>query len=267
MKIYFVDSFTNTYFKGNPAAVCFPEVIVSDERMQCIASEIGYSETAFLTPVTEESYHIRFFTPITEIPICGHATLAAARILFTQTKRSALNFQTKAKVDLHTYQHNGNLCMQFPLLSTRVIPTPVDLCHALGITTPISTQYNEDYKIILIEIENTTDLAQLQPNAPALLQAYSGINGVVVTAASKTDEYDFHYRYFWPWSGTLEDPVTGGVHTFLSPYWANKLHKSELNCYQSSSRGGNMLTIISEPSVIICGNTVITFMGEWLTEQ
>jgi len=263
MKTYFVDSFTNQKFKGNPAAVCIYKNDLGDAIMQHIASEIGFSETAFLKELNRGIYSIRFFTPKKEIPLCGHATLASSKILFDSTDLEYINFLNCENVELKICKHEQQIVMQFPIHDTEEIEVPQPVLDALGITSMLNRKYSPKNKIILIEMRGTDALSNLQPNFQALLQSYSGINGVLVTAQADGTEYDFHYRYFWPWAGTNEDPVTGGVQTFLTKYWAMKLGKNRLSAFQSSARTGMMKTELLEDSVLIFGEAVIIFEGEF----
>lgn len=263
MKTYFVDSFTNEKFKGNPAAVCIIENNLAENAMQNIATEIGFSETAFIKKVSDNTYSIRFFTPKMEIPLCGHATLASSKIIFDSTSLDSISFINIDKVELKIEKSGTKIKMQFPVYETEEIAVPNALLHALGITETINKRYSPANKIIVLEIKDTKVLANLSPDFPALLNSYDGINGVLVTAQSHSDDFDFHYRYFWPWAGTNEDPVTGGVQTFLTKYWAAKLNKNTLNAFQSSSRTGIMNTEIIEDKVFIYGEAVIMFEGEF----
>ncbi|WP_336518193.1 PhzF family phenazine biosynthesis protein [Pollutibacter soli] len=262
MKIYFVDSFTREKFKGNPAAVCFLEDELPDSTMQDIAIEIGFSETAFVSKGNGDKYRIRFFTPKKEIPLCGHATLAASKIMFDQSDRQEIRFINCEDTELHIGKADDKIVMQFPVYDTEEISVPRTLLNALGITEMENSRLSERNKIILIEIDNAEKLASLRPDYMALLTSYTGINGVLVTSVSTDNVYDFHYRYFWPWAGTNEDPVTGGVQTFLTKYWAEKLGKTRLNCFQSSERTGYMTTEYRDDKVLIYGDAVIILEGE-----
>lgn len=263
MKTYFVDSFTNEKFKGNPAAVCIVETNLDNKAMQDIATEIGFSETAFIKKTADGVYTIRFFTPKIEIPLCGHATLAASKIIFDTTSLDAISFINIDKVEFKIEKSGTKIKIQFPVYDTEEIEVPNKLLNALGIDEIIDKKYSPNNKIILIEIKDTKFLADLQPDFPSLLKSHDGINGVLVTAYSGNDDFDFHYRYFWPWAGTNEDPVTGGVQTFLTKYWAKKLNKNKLNAFQSSSRTGKMNTEINQDKVFIYGEAVIVFEGEF----
>ncbi|HEX6849131.1 MAG TPA: PhzF family phenazine biosynthesis protein [Chitinophagaceae bacterium] len=261
MKIYFVDSFTTEKFKGNPAAVCIPATRLDNDTMQKIASEIGFSETAFIDHLAGNTYSIRFFTPKIEIPLCGHATLAAAKIIFDSADRKTITFINCDDVEFPIEKAGDKLKMQFPVYELEEIDVRQKLLDALGIKEILNKRYNPETKIVLLEIISAGDLANLNPDFAALLDSCTGIHGVLVTAISNTDEFDFHYRYFWPWAGTNEDPVTGGVQTFLAKYWALKLNKTKLKAYQSSLRTGSMDIELLEDRVYILGEAVTMLEG------
>lgn len=262
MKTYFVDSFTNQKFKGNPAAVCIAESDLDAGSMQSIATEIGFSETAFIKKIAGNTYSIRFFTPKMEISLCGHATLASSKIIFDTTTLQSIIFINIENVELKIGKANDKIVMEFPVYETTETEVPQPLLDALGIDQTLNTRFCSDRKIILIEIGDPGLLANLKPDFLALVNSYSGINGVLVTALSAGPDYDFHYRYFWPWAGTNEDPVTGGVQTFLTKYWAAKLHKNKLSSFQSSLRTGMMTTELLAGKVLIYGQAVTVFEGE-----
>lgn len=262
MKTYFVDSFTNQKFKGNPAAVCIAESNLDGIAMQNIATEIGFSETAFIKKIDSNTYNIRFFTPKMEISLCGHATLASSKIIFDTTTLQNIIFINSENVELKIGKANDKIVMQFPVYETTEIDVPQSVLDAIGIDKTVDTRFSPDRKIILIEINNSDTLANLKPDFLALVNSYSGINGVLVTAQSNSPDFDFHYRYFWPWAGTNEDPVTGGIQTFLTKYWATKLTKNKLKAFQSSLRTGMMTTELLEDKVLIYGDAVTVFEGE-----
>lgn len=264
MKTYFVDSFTNEKFKGNPAAVCLPDITLDAESMQNIAAEIGFSETAFIKQITGNTYSIRFFSPKTEIPLCGHATLASSKIVFSTTSFDTIKFINHDNVELDIEKEGHKIKMQFPVYDTEPTEVPQKMLDALGISETIVKRYSPNNKIILIEIESAQELANLKPDFTALINSHTGISGVLVTAVSDHENFNFHYRYFWPWSGTNEDPVTGGVQTFLTKYWATRLNKNKLNAYQSSLRTGTMSTELLENKVSITGEAVIVLEGNFI---
>ncbi len=263
MKTYFVDSFTNQKFKGNPAAVCITEGNLDSTAMQSIATEIGFSETAFIKKIADNVYSIRFYTPKQEIPLCGHATLAASKIIFDTTTLENINFINCENVELKIEKKNEKIVMQFPVYETHEIDVPKSILDAIGIDKTINTRFSPKNKIILIEIDDSDILADLKPDFIALINSYSGINGVLVTAQSNNPDFDFHYRYFWPWAGTNEDPVTGGIQTFLTKFWATKLNKNKFKAFQSSLRTGTMATELIQDKVLIYGEAVTVFEGEF----
>ena len=266
MRTYFVDSFTNQQFKGNPAAVCIVESDLESGTMQNIATEIGFSETAFIKQISEKTYSIRFYTPKKEIPLCGHATLAASKIIFEIAALEDINFINCENIELKIEKAGDKIVMQFPVYDTSEISVPESVFNALGIDKATDTRFSSKNKIILIEINDSKKLADLKPDFLALINSYSGINGVLVTAKSNNTDFDFHYRYFWPWAGTNEDPVTGGVQTFLTKYWAKKLGKNKFKAFQSSSRTGMMATELVDDKVFIYGEAVITFEGKFKSD-
>ncbi len=264
MKTYFVDSFTNEKFKGNPAAVCLPDKELTIDTMQSIAAEIGFSETAFIKQIADKTYSIRFFTPKIEIPLCGHAALASSKIIFDTTQFESIKFINCNNVELFIEKVENKIKMQFPVHDTEEIEVPKNMLAALKISEIVNKRYSPVNKIILIEIKSSAELANLKPDFAALVNSYSGINGVLVTAVSNSENFDFHYRYFWPWAGTDEDPVTGGVQTFLTKYWSVKLNKSKLNAYQSSLRTGTMRTEFLQDKVCILGEAVTVLEGDFI---
>ncbi|MEO6404060.1 MAG: PhzF family phenazine biosynthesis isomerase, partial [Ferruginibacter sp.] len=155
MKTYFVDSFTNEKFKGNPAAVCIDENNLVDKTMQEIATEIGFSETAFLKKLSDKTYSIRFFTPKMEISLCGHATLASSKIIFDTTSLNSIIFININHVELFIEKSGRKIKMQFPVYETEDTEVPQEMLNALGISEIVNKRYSPNNKIILIEIRDT----------------------------------------------------------------------------------------------------------------
>jgi PhzF family phenazine biosynthesis protein len=264
MRTYFIDSFTNEPFKGNPAAVCFIDNSIDTMKMQNIAKEVGFSETAFINKDSvANTYGIRYFSPKKEIPLCGHATLASAKVIFETTDTDQLLFITGENLKLPIKRSEGEIVMEFPIYDTTPLQVPSSMLLALGIEQVIESLYSPKNKIILLEIADSQALAALKPDFNALMNSYQNINGVLVTAPSHTKEYDFHYRYFWPWAGTNEDPVTGGVQTFLAKHWAKKLNKKRLRAFQSSERTGFMTVELQDDKVLIFGEALIVLDGQF----
>jgi len=267
MKTYIVDSFTNEYFKGNPAGVCFPEHEISEDNMQLIAKELGLSETAFLKQVGKTaSYKIRYFSPKMEIPLCGHATLASAKVLFKDTGADKIHFITIENLELVATKHGEEITMEFPVYETEAASAPAAMLKALGLTTVSNTVFSPQNKVMMLEISSPQVLADLNPDFNALKPSHDGIRGVLVTAPAVDNGYDYHYRFFWPWAGTNEDPVTGGVQTFLAKYWGEKLNKKKMKAFQSSSRTGYMNIALQHEKVLLTSRAVIILEGNLIFE-
>jgi len=265
MKTFIVDSFTSEAFKGNPAGVCFPEFEISEEKMLQIAQELGLSETAFVRQTGHSYiYTIRYFSPKKEIPLCGHATLASAKVIFGNNEANEIHFTTIEGLDLLIKRNGEGITMQFPVYDTVAADVSTEMLDALGLATVKNVTYSPKNKIILLEIESTATLAGLKPDFAALLKSYEGINGVLVTAPGMDGIYDYHYRYFWPWAGTNEDPVTGGVQTFLAKYWSQRLNKGVMKAFQASARTGYMDIELHDDKVLLTGLAVIIFEGQIL---
>lgn len=263
MKTFIVDSFTDQPFKGNPAGVCLAESSLSDATMLQIAQELNLSETAFVRPLEESNvFAIRFFSPKMEIALCGHATLASAKVIFRERARREVHFMNIQGLDLAARALGDSIIMEFPAYETEPAHAPEALIAALGISAITHAVYNAETKILMLEIADPRELAGLTPDYAALYRAHDSINGVLVTAASRDGDYDFHSRYFWPWSGTDEDPVTGGTHTFLTPYWARRLGKTRMRSFQSSRRTGFMEVELADQKVLIQGQAAIVLEGE-----
>jgi PhzF family phenazine biosynthesis protein len=265
LETYIVDSFTDKPFKGNPAGVCVLKKKLSDSKMQAIAKELGLSETAFiLNIVNHTAYSIRYFSPKMEIPLCGHATLASSKVLFEKNPNwTEIHFKTIQQLDLVIRKCDDKIEMEFPIYDTIPQLAPNDLLKALGIDEVINSEFNEETSILLLEIESSEHLINLSPDFERLVASHSSINGVLVTARSQRKDFDFESRYFWPWSGTNEDPVTGATHSFLAKYWSKRLNKRKMNSFQCSERSGFMeLELISEDKMIIKSEAQIILKGE-----
>lgn len=265
IETYIVDSFTDVPFKGNPAGVCLIDNELSDGKMLSIAQELGLSETAFVHQRTgHDDFLIRYFSPKMEIPLCGHATLAASKVLFQKgLKTDVIGFRNIQDLDLKIQKNEDYFTMEFPIYKTAYKAAPKQLLAALGIKKINNSAFNEETKILLIEIEDCELLRNLKPDFDKLKKSHDSINGVLVTALSEKPDYDFESRYFWPWSGTNEDPVTGGTHTFLAKYWGDRLNKKKMNSFQCSERTGFMeVELINEHKMTIKGKAQIVLKGE-----
>ncbi len=251
IKQYQVDAFARRVFEGNPAAVCPLDQWLKDETLQAIAEENNLSETAFFVP-KGEGFHLRWFTPVAEVELCGHATLASAHVIFEilgYAKRE-IRFTTRGG-ELTVERTNGLLAMNFPALAPVPCSPPNALIQSLG-QQPIEVLAADDYIAVF---DNEAIVRGLSPDFAKLREL--DLRGVVVTA--RGEHVDFISRFFAPKYGVPEDPVTGSAHCELAPYWSLKLGKSRLNARQVSKRGGDVICQMSGSRVILAGGAV-TFM-------
>lgn len=252
VQVHYVDAFTDTLFKGNPAAVIVTDEWLPDALMQLIAIENNLSETAFAKKLARNAYHLRWFSPITEIDFCGHATLATAHVLFEQDCYvEQLSFFAVAVGEMTvTKTPEETIQMSFPSREpVPVVTIPEDLIKGLSIM-PSEVKISQQAYFAIYENEEdvltvATDSERLKKLAPY---------DVVVTSTAKN--YDFISRYFWPANGGDEDPVTGSIHAGLAPLWAEKLGKNQLTAYQASDRGGLLYCKVEGERVLISGNAV-----------
>lgn len=264
IETYIVDSFTDKPFKGNPAGVCFLKAELINSEMLSIAKELGLSETAFVGALKEKNnFSIRYFSPKMEIPLCGHATLAASKVIFEKNKQvKSISFVTIENLELYVENNEGSITMEFPIYETHPDEAPRELLTSLGIKAVNNVEYNKETKILLLEIQSAELLKNLKPDFDKLKKSHDNINGVLVTARSDRPEFDFESRYFWPWSGTNEDPVTGGTHTFLAKYWGAKLNKKKMKSFQCSERTGFMeVELLNDQKMTIKSEAQIVFKG------
>lgn len=257
-----VDAFTDTVFKGNSAAVIITDSWLTDDLMQLIAFENNLSETAFIVLEDDSIYHIRWFSPFTEIAFCGHATLASAFVLFNKNPNvETIEFSAEAVGILTIVQtDDGKIQMDFPNTKPeKVKDIPESLLAGLSIasvevyknTQAYFVIYNAEADVLNVERDNER-LKQLAP-----------LDVVVTCQAKSADykDYDFISRYFWPANGGDEDPVTGSAHTALAPLWAERLGKNNLVAYQASRRGGILDCVVAGDRVLISGNAVQYMTG------
>lgn len=253
--LYQVDAFTDRLFRGNPAAVCpLSGGWLPDEHLQAIAQENNLSETAFFLSGDGE-FHLRWFTPVKEVNLCGHATLATAHVLYEhlQYTEPRITFQTLSG-PLLVEKRDDWYVMNFPVDELKLVPTPPVLITALGME-PIETyRGREDYLAIL---DSPEDVERLQPNFRSLLQLEG--RGVIVSAPGR--DTDIVSRCFYPNYGIDEDPVTGSAHTTLAPYWSRHLNRSELTALQASQRTGRLRLRMLSERVEISGQAVTYLEG------
>ena len=255
MKLYQVDAFTNELFKGNPAAVCPLEKWISYELMQTIAEENNLSETVFFVQ-NESKFEIKWFTPTCEVDLCGHATLAAAHIIFSELKYQKNSIEFHSKSGTLTVEKKGNwYTLNFPSEEIKEIETPIILKEALNI--PILKTFKGIWKLLVL-IENEDTLNKLTPNFSKLTELEEA--GVIVT--TKGTKVDFVSRFFAPKIGINEDPVTGSAHTILIPFWAQKLNKNNLDAVQLSKRTGILKCKYLNNRVEMSGQAITYLKGQ-----
>jgi PhzF family phenazine biosynthesis protein len=257
MKIpmYQLDAFTSNIFTGNPAAVCLLDAWLDDALIQSIATENNHSETAFLVR-RAEGYELRWFTPATEVPLCGHATLASSYVVFNLLNwpRDVIRFQTRRSGVLSVIKKGDLLEMDFPSRPPSPEPTPPGLEKALNHTVLEAWGAGED---LLVLLENESSVRGLEPDIPLMMRAER--RSIIATA--RGDSGDFVSRYFAPQVGIPEDPVTGSAHCVLTPFWAKRLGKKTLSARQVSRRGGEILCEDRGERVSISGKAVLYLEG------
>lgn len=258
--IYVVDAFASEPFRGNPAAVCICEKPEDERWMQQVAAEMNLSETAFLVPI-DDGYDLRWFTPETEVDLCGHATLASAHVLW-QTgrlrKEQTARFVTKSGIlTVACDANDGWMTMDFPEEPPQPVNAPEELIQGLGLIPRYTGMNRLDY---VVEVDSEQTVRGLKPDLQLLMQL--GGRGIIVTAkAAAGAPYDFVSRAFFPNAGIPEDPVTGSAHCALAPYWARRLRKQELTGYQASKRGGIVRAAVNGSRVLLTGQAKLVLQG------
>jgi PhzF family phenazine biosynthesis protein len=260
--LYQVDAFTADAFAGNPAAVCLLDRPAADAWMQMVAREMNLSETAFLL-LSGDSWSLRWFTPKVEVELCGHATLAAAHVLWESGRLAAdqqARFQTLGG-DLGAVRRGDWIDLDFPATPDKPVDAPPGLLQALGVT-PLYVGSSAYDLIVVVDSEAT--VRSLTPDM-ARLRAVD-CRGVMVTSEASMAGYDFVSRFFGPAVGVDEDPVTGSAHCCLGPFWGRRLGKTELAAYQASARGGHLRVRLAGDRVVLSGRAVTVLRGE-LSEE
>jgi predicted PhzF superfamily epimerase YddE/YHI9 len=256
--IFQVDSFTAKPFGGNPAGVCILSAPRDEEWMQKVAAEMNVAETAFLLPQGLD-WNLRWFSPMVEIDLCGHATLASAHVLYETGIAEAqdeLYFHTRSGV-LRASCAGSRIILDFPAQpATEIDPQMVREAMA-GFDVRWSGRNRMDY---LVEVADAEQVRQRTPDARAL--PGGDVRGLIVTAKSDDPTYDFISRFFAPAVGIDEDPVTGSAHCALGPYWMNHLGKSKLTGYQASKRGGIVGVEVQGERVKLLGQAITVLRGE-----
>ena len=262
VQFYQVDAFTDNPFGGNPAAVCVLKEPLLPRSMQLIAAEMNLSETAFPEPADQEGIRrLRWFTPTVEVPLCGHATLATAHVLIREKgEEGPLRFNTASGIVTVHAEDDGYLRMDFPANPATPCETPAGLLEALGCDP--AAQILRSEMIMVVRLDDEAAVAAVEPDFTGLVSSEpgEGILGVAVTAPGDGDT-DFVSRFFAPWVGVNEDPVTGVAHTTLTPYWASETGSTALKARQISRRGGFMKVELVGDRVYMRGKAVTVARG------
>jgi PhzF family phenazine biosynthesis protein len=256
--VFVIDAFTTHAFAGNPAGVCLLERPADPHWMQQVAAEMKHAETAFVSPRPDGSFDLRWFTPTTEVDLCGHATLASAFALWHSgrlAKDKAARFHTKSG-ELSCSLDGEAIRMDFPAEPPYEVTTHPNLETALG-TKPVWVGQNRFD--LFVELPHAHDVRMLGPRMAAI--AMLGGRGVIVTAPSDDPAYDFVSRFFAPQSGVPEDHATGSAHCALGPYWGEKLGKHELAAFQASPRGAVIGVALKGERVDLIGRCALVLEG------
>ena len=260
-RILTVDAFTSEPFKGNPAGVCVVDGSRDDAWMQHVAAEMNLAETAFLRRRADGDYDLRWFTPVAEVDLCGHATLGSAHVLWESgdlPRNQTARFHTKSGL-LTADRRDGWIELDFPSTPEQPVDAPAGLLDALGAKARYVGQSRFDY---LVEVDSEETVARLAPD-PGKLAKFP-TRGVIVTAPSASPPADFVSRFFAPAYGIDEDPVTGSAHCCLTPFWSARLGKETLLARQISRRGGVLRLRIAGDRVFLSGQAVTVIQGDLL---
>jgi PhzF family phenazine biosynthesis protein len=252
--LFQVDAFTGDLFGGNPAAVCLIDTMLPDALMQHIAAENNLSETAFVIR-EEERFRIRWFTPVSEVDLCGHATLAASHVLFHHQPGNGEKIEYASRSGILTAARSGSgITLDFPADTIEKVELPSGLSDAIGKAPFESYKGKTDY---LLVYESESDIVGMEPDFQKLKQL--PCRGMIITAPGV--DADFVSRFFAPLEGINEDPVTGSAHTTLAPYWAARLGKRDFLARQLSARRGVLSVGLRGDRVEITGHAVMYMTG------
>jgi len=257
--LFHVDAFTDRPFAGNPAAVCILQSMREDSWLQAVAREMNLSETAFLVKQPDH-FDLRWFTPQVEVDLCGHATLAAAHVLWQQGLAAGdeIRFSTSSGI-LKAHRQGRDIGLDFPLKPEQAAEPPPGLLEALGISARYVGKNQFDY---LVEVDSEATLRRVSPDFKRL--ATVPVRGIIVTSRCADPAFDFVSRFFAPASGIDEDPVTGSAHCCLGDFWSKRLHKTEFVALQASARGGVVKVRVTKERAFLGGQAVTVARGELL---
>jgi PhzF family phenazine biosynthesis protein len=265
--VYIVDAFTKERYKGNPAAVVVLKEELEENVMQLIATELNLSETAFvnISQCENNIYPLRWFTPKIEVPLCGHATIATSKVLFDimGVQSDEIQYITRSGI-LKSRKYQEGISIDFPADHPEEVEVPQQILKVLGLEHSVNCIYGKQTKKLVIHVGSRHEVLNINPDFEKMksLSFDFDVKGVGVTTQGY-GSYDFISRYFNPWAGVNEDPVTGSVHTVLAPYWAKLLGKNKLSAYQESSRGGELkLSLYSNGRLDIIGSAIVVLRGK-----
>jgi PhzF family phenazine biosynthesis protein len=260
--VYFIDSFTAEKFKGNPTAVCLLHSPISDANMLLVAKELNLPVTAFIEMGdNSEPYNLRYFTTVTEIPACGHATLAAAKAMNLFGNSRSIKFRTIEEKIIEVTMNDDKIVMSYPVYTTEAFDVDNELMISLSVKTGKVIRLCKELETLFIELTDPQQLRDARPDYKRLMKSNDKIIEVVITSVSDDKRYDYLIRSFCPWIGIDEDPVTGSVHSVLAGFWSDRLHKKNLKCYQASPRGGEAFVVAHADKVELGGQAVLVMEG------
>lgn len=256
---FIVAAFSDAPFRGNPAGVCILPAPIDARRMQAVAAELRQPETAFVVRHGDH-YAIRWFSPLTEVDLCGHATLAAAHVLWTEAgmEETTLRFVTANGTSLDARcDEVGTIWLDLPAVPGAVEAVPDALAACAGTDWIAASRHDDRW---ILECRDAESVRAARPDFARL--AETAIRSLILTAVSNTPHHDIISRNFAPIVGVNEDQVTGTAHACLAPYWRDRLG-TELRCWQASQRGGSLRTRLKDGRVELGGRAVIEFEGLW----
>lgn len=255
---YLIDTFTGPGLRGNPTAVYHLHDMDDEPGMQQLAATLNLPVTAFIRASKPEYYSIKYFTPTTQIPACGHATLAAAKVAQMHDSARSASFETVNGVIIKTNVVDEVIMMTYPKYELLPLLPEISLLESLKLKDYVTAGYCPQLETIFIELRSAHQLKTIQPDFLKMVTSHPTTKEVVVTAASNDENYDFLLRSFCPWIGIDEDPVTGSVHSVLAEFWGSRLNKHALKAYQASERGGEIIVRNGTSSVEIGGHSTIS---------
>jgi PhzF family phenazine biosynthesis protein len=259
---FIVDTFSQVPFRGNPTGVCMLDQPLDASSMLSIAQELQFPVNAFIQKKEGTHFSIQYYTPVTEIPACGHASLAAAKVVFDLEKNKQIRFSTIEGIEIDVEQDSEIIWMRYPRYELEEWKLNPEVLASLGLKNHVRIGFCKALESLFIEIAEPEILRTLQPDFYKLVVADSSLKEVVVMSGSDDPEFDFSLRSFCPWIGIDEDPVTGSVHSVLAHYWQQKLQKNQLKAFQCSQRGGEVYVTALPNHVELGGKVVVLVEGK-----